>query len=43
MLWTIVIILFVMWLLGLGFKVGGNLVHIILVIVLIVVLVRLLS
>lgn len=43
LLWLIIIVLFVMWLLGFGFKVGGNLVHVLLVIALVVLLVRLLT
>ena len=43
MLWTIIIILLVMWALGFGFKIGGNLVHALLVIALIVLVIRLLS
>lgn len=43
LLWIIIIVLFVMWLLGLGFKVGGNLVHVLLVIALVVLVVRLLT
>lgn len=43
MLWTIAVVLFVMWLFGFGFKVGGNLIHTLLVIALIVVVIRLLS
>jgi hypothetical protein len=42
MLWTIIVILLVLWLLGFGFKVGGNLIHILLVIALIVLILRLL-
>jgi Family of unknown function (DUF5670) len=42
MLWTIVVILFVLWLLGFGFKIGGKLVHLLLVIALIVIVYRLL-
>jgi hypothetical protein len=41
MLWTIIIILIVLWLLGFGFKVGGNLIHILLVVALIVLILRL--
>lgn len=42
MLWTIVLILLVLWLLGfLVFPVAGGLIHILLVVALIVVLVRL--
>ncbi|MFA5954378.1 MAG: lmo0937 family membrane protein [Patescibacteria group bacterium] len=43
MLWTVIIILFVLWLLGFGLKIGGKLIHALLVIALIVVIVRLLS
>jgi hypothetical protein len=43
MLETIIIILVVLWLLGFGFHVGGNLIHALLVIALIVFVVRLLS
>ncbi len=45
MLWTIVIILLVLWALGFGFggAAVGNLVHILLVIALIVVVVQLVS
>ncbi len=41
MLWTIIIILLVLWLLGFGFKIGGSLIHILLVIALIVLILRL--
>jgi len=43
MLWTIIIILLVLWILGFIFKVGGGLIHILLVIALIVLLIRLLT
>ncbi|WP_374147349.1 lmo0937 family membrane protein [Sphingomonas sp. 28-63-12] len=43
MLWTIVLILFVLWALGLGFHIAGGLIHILLVIAAIVIVVRLLS
>jgi hypothetical protein len=43
MLWTLIIVLFVMWALGFGFKIGGNLVHTLLVIALIVLIVKLLT
>lgn len=36
MLWTIALILFVLWLLGFSFHIGGGLIHLILVIALIV-------
>ena len=42
MLWTIIIILLVLWALGFGFKFGGGLIHILLVIALIVLIFRLL-
>jgi hypothetical protein len=41
MLWTIVLILVVLWLLGFSFNIGGGLVHLILVIALIVLAVQL--
>ncbi len=37
-LWTIVVILFVLWLLGLLLHIGGGLIHILLVIAVIVVI-----
>lgn len=40
MLWTIIGILIILWILGFAFEIGGNLVHIILVVALIVLLVR---
>lgn len=43
MLWTIIIILFVLWLLGFGLHVGGGLIHIILVIAVIVLIFNLVS
>jgi hypothetical protein len=43
MLETIIVILVVLWLLGFGFNVGGNLIHALLVIALVVFLIRLLS
>lgn len=42
MLWTIIAVLFVLWLLGFGFKVGGKLIHLLLVVALIIVIYRLL-
>ena len=41
MLWTIVLILVVLWLLGFSFNIGGGLVHLLLVIALIVLAVQL--
>jgi hypothetical protein len=43
MLWTIVMILFVLWLLGFVSHVGGGLIHLLLVIAVVVALVNLLS
>lgn len=43
MLWTIAVVLFILWLLGFSFKFGGNLIHTLLVIALIVVVIRLLT
>jgi hypothetical protein len=43
MLWTIIIVLFVLWLLGFSFHLGGGLIHILLVIALIVLVIRLLE
>lgn len=43
MLWTILVILLVLWLLGFLTSVGGSLIHILLVIALIVLVVQLLS
>jgi hypothetical protein len=41
MLWTIVVLLLVLWLLGFTLKVAGGLIHILLVIALVVVVLRL--
>lgn len=43
MLWTILIILLVLWALGFGLGAVGNLIHILLVIALVVLVVQLLS
>jgi hypothetical protein len=43
MLWTIAVILLILWLLGFSLHVGGGLIHIVLVIVVIVVIIRLVS
>ncbi len=43
MLWTIFAILLVLWLLGFGFHVAGNLIHLLLVIAVVVLLINLLS
>jgi hypothetical protein len=43
MLWTIVVVLLIMWLLGFGFSVGGSLIHILLVLALVVIGINLLT
>jgi len=43
MLWTILLIILVMWALGLGFGVAGNLVHLLLVVALVVLIVQVLQ
>jgi len=43
MLWTILVILVVLWLLGFSFQIGGSLIHILLVIALIVLIYNLVT
>ena len=43
MLWTIFVILLIMWLLGFGFHVAGSLIHLLLVVALVVLVISLLS
>ena len=43
LLWLVAIVLIVLWLLGLVFKIGGGIIHLLLVIAVIVVVVRLLT
>ena len=43
MLWTIAVILFVLWLLGFSMHVGGGLIHALLVIALVVIVFNLIS
>jgi hypothetical protein len=43
MLWTVLLVLLLMWALGLGFGVAGNLIHILLVVALVVVVINLLQ
>ena len=43
MLWTIFVILLVLWLLGFSFHVAGSLIHILLVVALIVLVINLIS
>lgn len=43
MLWTIFVVLLVLWLLGFSFSLGGGLIHVLLVIALVVLVIRLLT
>jgi len=43
MLWTIIVVLFILWLLGFTLHVGGGLIHILLVLAVIVLIFNLLS
>ena len=43
MLWTILVILVILWLLGFSFHLGGGLIHILLVIAVIVLVINLVS
>lgn len=43
MLWTIVVLFFILWLLGFSLSIGGNLIHLLLVVALVVVVINLLS
>jgi hypothetical protein len=43
MLWTIVVLLLILWILGFSLHVAGGLIHILLVIALVVVVLRLLT
>jgi hypothetical protein len=43
MLWTIVVVLLILWLLGFSMHVAGGLIHLLLVVALVVIVLRLLS
>jgi len=43
MLWTLLVILVIMWALGLGFGVAGSLIHLLLVVALVVLIVNVLQ
>jgi hypothetical protein len=43
MLWTILVVLVVMWALGLGFGVAGSLIHLLLIIALLILVINLLQ
>ena len=43
MLWTIFVVLLVLWLLGFGFHIGGGLIHLLLVLAVVVLVINLVS
>jgi hypothetical protein len=43
MLWTIAVVLLILWLLGFSLSIGGGLIHILLVVALVVIVINLLS
>lgn len=43
MLWTILVVLVILWLLGFGFHVGGGLIHLLLVVALVVLIFNLVT
>jgi hypothetical protein len=43
MLWTVVVVLLILWALGFGFNVAGGLIHLILVVAVVVLLVQFLQ
>lgn len=43
MLWTIVVLLLILWLLGFSMKIAGGLIHLLLVVALVVIVLRLLT
>ena len=43
MLWTVVVVLLILWLLGFSMHIAGGLVHLLLVVALVVIVMRLLS
>ncbi len=43
MIWTIIVVLLVLWLLGFSLSIGGGLIHILLVVALIALIVRLVA
>ncbi|WP_157796542.1 lmo0937 family membrane protein [Bacillus sp. FJAT-45037] len=42
-MWTILIIIFILWLLGFSFEIAGNLIHLLLVVALVVFIIRMLT
>jgi hypothetical protein len=43
MLWTIAIVLFILWLLGFSLSIGGSLIHLLLVVALVIIVVNLVT
>jgi hypothetical protein len=43
MLWTVLVVLLILWILGFSFQVAGNLIHILLVIALVALLLQLVT
>lgn len=43
MLWTIVAVFLILWLLGIGFSIGGSLIHLLLVVALVVFVINLVT
>jgi hypothetical protein len=43
MLWTIAVVLFILWLLGFSLSIGGSLIHLLLVLALVVIVVNLVT
>jgi hypothetical protein len=43
MLWTILVVLVVLWLLGFGLSIGGNLIHLLLLVALVVLVINLIT
>ncbi len=43
MLWTLLVVILILWLLGFSFSVGGGLIHLLLVVALVVILFQVIS
>jgi hypothetical protein len=43
MLWTLIVVLVILWILGFSFSIGGSLIHVLLVIALIVLIIKMLA
>ena len=43
MLWTVLVVLLILWILGFSFQVAGNLIHLLLVVALVVLVLQFLS